>query len=397
MGYQRLIARGVPVWLIVSTVGKLPITMTPLGLVFLVREAPGGYVLGATLAASYVLGEVAGAAGQGMWLRQRRIRSHLAIGFMVGAMAIAALALNPLAPTPVLITLALLAGAGPAASPGGLRSLLTGMVEEAEVPQALSVEVMVSQVIRAVAPALVVRLAMSVSPVAPVALAATSIASAALLIHLLPAPDIEQSTQRSEEPWRTVISGWPIYLTNAAAMSLLASTELVLPALLDYRGISVNWAGPILTAFAVASAIGAFCYGLRTWPGSVRDQALLLLLVTSGCVTLVALLPGVGIAVALLAAGLFQSGVLVTRSLALREQLPTDLHAPAYSVMYAVQGVGYSLTATTAAAVLSHAAPSSAILGAVAITLALTTISWAAERSPKARTAVPSFCGADEL
>jgi hypothetical protein len=397
MGYQRLIAPDVLVWLIVSTVGKLPITMTPLGLVFLVREAPGGYALGATLAVSYVLGEVAGAAGQGMWLRQHRIRSHLAIGFTVGAMAIAALALNPLAPTPVLITLAFLAGAGPAASPGGLRSLLTGMVEEAEVPQALSVEVMVSQVIRAVAPALVVRLAMSVSPVAPVALAATSIASAALLIHLLPAPNTEQSAQRSEEPWRTVISGWPIYLTNAAAMSLLASTGLVLPALLDYRGISVNWAGPMLTAFAVTSAIGAFCYGLRTWPGSVRDQALLLLVVTSGCVTLVALLPGAGIAVALLAAGLFQSGVLVTRSLALREQLPIDLHAPAYSVMYAVQGVGYSLTATTAAAVLSHAAPSSAILGAVAITLALTTISWAAERSPKARTAVPSLCGADEL
>jgi hypothetical protein len=196
------------------------------------------------------------------------------------------MALNPLA----LIALAFLAGAGPAASPGGLRSLLTGMVEETEVPQALSVEVTVSQVIRAVAPALVVRLAVNVSPVA---LAATSIASAALLVRLLPAPDTGQFARRSEEPWRTVISGWPIYLTNAAAMSLLASTELVLPALLDHRGISVNWAGPMLTAFAAASAIGAF-------------------------------------------------------------------------------------------SVLSHAAPSSTILGAVAITLALTTISWLAERSLKA-------------
>ncbi|MBO0880000.1 MAG: hypothetical protein J2P17_06455 [Mycobacterium sp.] len=396
MGYQRLVAPSVLIWSIVSIVGKLPITMAPLGLVFLVRETPGGYVLGATLAASYVLGEVAGAAGQGMWLRQHRIRSHLAIGFTIGAMAFAGLALMPLASAPVLIALAFLAGAGPAASPGGLRSLLTGMVEEAEVPQALSVEVMLSQVVRAGAPALVVLMATNMSPVAPVALAAASTGSAALLVHLLPASGAEQSAQRSEGRWRTVMSGWPIYLTSAAAMSLLATAELVLPALLDYRGIPVSWAGPMLTAFAVASVIGAFCYGLRAWPGSARGQALVFLVVTSGCVALVALLPGAGIAVALLAAGLFQSGILVTRNLALREQLPTDLHAPAYSVMYAVQGVGYSLTATAAAAVLSHAAPSTAILGGVAITLALTAVSWLAERSPKVVTAVPSSAVAGE-
>ncbi|QIS14515.1 MFS transporter [Nocardia arthritidis] len=368
--------------------------MAPLGLVFLVRQTPGGYALGATLAAAYVLGEVAGAAGQSMWLSQHRIRIQLAAGFAIGAVAFAGLALGREAPAPVLITLALLAGAGPAASPGGLRSILTGMVDEEDVPRALSAEAMLTQVIWAVSPALVVLLATQLSAAAPVALGALCAAAAAALIFLLSAPaesEPEHLLSGSESRWRTVVSGWPIYLTSAAAMSLLATAELVLPALLDYRRLPVEWAGPMLTAFAVASAIGAFCYGLRTWPGAVRTQALVLLIATAAAIALVALLPGVGIGVALVVAGIFQSGVMVTRNLALREQLPPDLHAPAYSVMYAVQGVGYSLTATATAAVLSHGAPTSAILGGVVITLVLTAVSWLAERAQKQRRAAAFY------
>ncbi|MGX1779053.1 MFS transporter [Nocardia brasiliensis] len=379
MSYRRLATRDVLAWSIVSLAGKLPIAMAPLGLVFLVRSAPGGYALGAVLSAGYVLGEVIGAAVQGMWLRQHRIRPQLAAGFAVGAAAFAGLAVSGSAPAPLLIGLAFLAGFGPAGSPGGMRSMLIGLVTSPDVPRALGVEAMLTQVIWAAAPALVVSLATGLFPAAPLTLAAIGAAAAAVLIFLLPGQAAATVVQ-TEGGWRTVLSGWPIYLTSAAAMSLLATAELVLPALLEFRGIEVRWAGPMLTAFAVTGAVGAFCYGLREWPGTVRVQALVLLVVTASCVALVAITPGLGIAVALAAAGLFQAAVIVARNLALRAQLPAHLHAAAYSVMYAVGGIGYGLAATVSALVLAHTAPSSAILGGVVITLALTAISALAER-----------------
>ncbi|MCZ9341697.1 hypothetical protein NGM37_28450, partial [Streptomyces sp. TRM76130] len=104
-----------------------------------------------------------------------------------------------------------------------------------------------------------------------------------------------------------------------------------------------------------------------------------------------------GITAALLLAGVFQSGVMVTRSLSLRERLPEDAHAAAYSVMYAVQGVGYSATASLSAVALDLATPSVAILGGVAITLVITAVSAFAERGPRpcTRADPPTFAEAD--
>jgi len=84
MGYGGLIEREVLIWAAVSFTNKLPIAMTPLALVFLVRERPNGYAFGAALAACYVVGEVLGSAIQGMWLHHSRIRLQLAIGLAVG-------------------------------------------------------------------------------------------------------------------------------------------------------------------------------------------------------------------------------------------------------------------------------------------------------------------------
>ncbi|MEV5834610.1 hypothetical protein [Nocardia sp. NPDC052112] len=232
MGYRRLVTQDLLVWSIVSLAGKSPIAMAPLALVFLVRSQ--GYALGATLPAAYVLGEVTGAAGAGMWLRQYGIRPHLAIG----AAGFAGLALGRVA------------------------------------------------------------------------------------------------------------------------------------------------AAPLQIAFAIASALGAFCYGLRPWPGTVRRQGLVLLIAMAGCVGSVVVMPGVGIAIALTAAGLLQSRVMIARNIALCEHLPADLAAAGYSVMYAAGAIGYSLAATVAAVALPDTSGRTAVLGGVTITLALTAIRWLAERSP---------------
>ncbi|WP_225731737.1 MULTISPECIES: hypothetical protein [unclassified Nocardia] len=393
MGYRGLINRELLIWAAVSFTSKIPIAMTPLALVFLMR-ATDGYAFGATLAACYVVGEVAGASMQGMLLRHSRIRIELAIGLAVGAAAFAGLSLSRHAPLPVLVVLACIAGAGPAASPGGLRSMLTAMVPERDVPRALSAETMLADVIWAISPAVVVALALRVDAAAPIMLAALCAAMAAGLIFLLPEPSATPRPAGTGSPWRAVASGWPIYLTSASAMSLLAIAELLLPALLEFRRVPVGWAGPMLTVFAVTAAVGAFCYGLRAWPGSVRTHSLVLLVVTTGWVALLAVLPGIGIGIALAVAGFFQSAVIVARNLALRERLPAAYHSSAYSVMYAASGVGYGFTATVGAVIIDHASPSTAILGAVALTLLFTAISWLAERSPRP-TSEPAYASTE--
>ncbi|MFJ9338689.1 MFS transporter [Streptomyces sp. NPDC101733] len=390
-GYRALMTRDLLIWALVALTGKAPVAMAPLALVFMSREDPGGYTLGATLASAYVLGEVVGAPLLGTRLARHRMRPQLAAGLLVAAAAFAAIPLTRGAPVPVPVPIALafLAGAAPAACPGGVRTLLTRLVDEAAVPRALSAEATLTQITWAAAPALVVVLALQAFAGAPLVLGAVLAAASAALLVLLPEPEplnaatAAKRTGREPAMTRVLLSGWPVYLTSAAAMAMLATAELVLPALLEDRSLSVGWSGPLLAGFALASAAGAFCYGLRTWPGSVRVQSLVLLAATAGCVALVTVLPGLpGVAIALAAAGVFQSGVMVSRSLSLRERLPEHAHAAGYSMMYAVQGAGYSLTASLSAVALEVADPTTAILGGVVIALVITAVSALAERTP---------------
>jgi MFS family permease len=130
MSYRQLATRPVLKWALVAIGARLPVAMTPLALVFLVRDRPGGYALGAGLAAAYVLGEVAGAMVLGPRLNADRARFQLAAGLALGACSFAGLGLLPRAPLPVLGILAVLAGAAPAAAPGGLRTLLISQLPD---------------------------------------------------------------------------------------------------------------------------------------------------------------------------------------------------------------------------------------------------------------------------
>ncbi|MET8767051.1 MFS transporter [Streptomyces sp. NPDC004658] len=405
MSYRDVVSRRVLTWALVAVGARMPVAMAPLSLVFLVRERPGGYSLGAALAAAYVIGEIVGAPVLGTRLDPRRARPHLAAGLVAGAVGFAGLGAFPGAPAAVLTAFAFLAGAGPAAAPGGLRALLTSLVPGRAAAQALSAESVLTFGVWAVAPATVTGLALGADPRLPPLLAAALMASSAVGLRFLPAgwaadePDrpAERGGRHGEDASapRLLARAWPVYVTGAASLSLLALAELVLPALLEQRGLGVGWAGPLLTVMAVASAVGAFLYGLRSWPGLLRTRSAVLMTGMSAAVALVALLPGTpGIAAALAVAGLLQSGAMLTRNLSLREVLPPDVLAAGYSVMYAAVGAGYAATGSLAGALLPRTAPSTAILAGVALTLLLTAVGWWGERragrsAPAADAALP--------
>ncbi|MFD9487180.1 MFS transporter [Streptomyces sp. NPDC059991] len=376
MSYRDLATRPILTWALVAVGARAPVAMAPLAVVFMVRDRPGGYTLGAVLAAVYVLGEIVGAPLLGMRLRAERARPHLAAGLAGGAVGFAVLGLAHDAHPVVLGAAAFVAGAAPAATSGGLRAMLAAMVPERAVAQAVSGESMLIFGIWSVTPAVTTWLALSVRPYLPMLLAAGLMAAAVAGLWALPPGWQADTADRGGEPMRRVLwRAWPVYVTGAAGISLLALAELVLPALLEQRGIALGWAGPLLAGFSAGSAAGAFVYGLRSWPGALRAQSLVLLLAVSGCVALVALLPGaVWLAVLLVLAGVLQAGAMLTRNLLLREVLPPSALTAGYSVMYAAVGAGYAVTGTLSGVLLRSVAPSTAILAGVGLTLLLTVI-----------------------
>ncbi|WP_206313435.1 MFS transporter [Streptomyces coryli] len=380
--YRELATRPVLAWSLVAVAARVPVAMAPLAVVFLVRERPGGYGLGAVLAAVYVIGEVAGAALLGPRIKPERARWQLAAGLAAGAAAFAGLGLLPGAHPVLLGVLAALAGAAPAPAAGGLRMLLQTQLSERQMATGFSYESMLNSAIWAVAPALTATFALQLAAYAPQLLAAGLMLASAAGLWVLPKGwDADAADRGGKSMRRTLLSAWPAFVTGGAAMTLLALAELVLPALLEQRGAAVGWSGPLLAAFATASAIGAFVYGLRTWPGRPHVQGRLLICTVCVCVTVMALVPALpGIAAALTLAGLFQSGVLITRNLRLREALPPSAHAAGYSVMYAAAGAGYALSAVLSGLLLTIASPATAILGGVAVTLTLVAVSELGER-----------------
>jgi hypothetical protein len=388
MSYRQLATRPVISWALVAVGARLPVAMTPLALVFLLRERPGGYALGAGLAAAYVIGEVAGASVLGPRLKPERARVHLAAGLALGACSFAGLGVAPHANLLVLGIFAVLAGAAPAAAPGGLRALLTSQLPDALVVKALSAESVLTYVVWTAAPALTVTIALGIASSGPLLLAAALMAAAAAGLWALPAGWAAGSGDREGASMaRTLARAWPIYVTGAAGASVVALAELALPGLLHERGIGVGWAGPLLAGFSIASILGAVLYGVRgAWPGSLRAQSLVLLLGVTGCVTLVATVPSLGlIAGALVLAGPLEAAVLLTRNLSLREALPASTHAAGYSVLYAATGAGYAASAILAGLVQSAASASVAILAGVGLTVALTVASAVGELAPRRR------------
>ncbi len=221
---------------------RMPVAAAPLALVFLVRERPGGYALGAVLAAVYVVGEIVGAPLLGMRMRPERARPQLAWGLAVGAVAFGALGLLPGAHPVVLGAFAFLAGAAPAAAPGGLRALGDRHGADKAVAQALSLESILTFGIWAVAPAAATGLALGVSPALPLVSAGVLMAAAVAGLWLLPEGWHSDADDRGGESMaRILIRAWPIFVTGAASLSMLALAELVLPALLEQR--AARWAG----------------------------------------------------------------------------------------------------------------------------------------------------------
>lgn len=397
-GYRFLVRTKFPVWALFAVAVRLPNATAPLAMVFLGHGATGSYASGGTLAAAFVIGEVGGAAVLGWVGKEVNVRRDVPIGLAVGAIGFALLTAGAAMPYAVLVGAAVLAGAGPAQSGGALRAALGRLVDEDDVARAYSVDSLITELVWLLAPALVAAAAVTVSPYAVLGLNAGLLVIAVLLAltagsSLLAVEDHHSDSESGVAPLsrRVLLRAWPIYLTSAAALSLLAIAELVLPALLEERGHSTVWAGVLLAVFAAASAVTSVVYGLRKWVGSVRMQSTVFLVATAAALALMAVAPSlVLIGAALVVAGICQAVVMITRNLSLRDDLPASLHTGGFTFMYSVQGAGYAVSAILASAVLDRAGAPAAIGAGLAVMVLLTVTSLGAELFRQVRQPSPA-------
>lgn len=376
MAYRGLFTKHVSIWAAVVAVSRLGVVMAPLAFLFYGRGTHAGYSGGATMAAAYAIAEATGAPLLSTRLRTRPYRREIAAGLGLSAVAFALLALLPDPGTVPATALAAVAGASAAAAPGALRTMAEDLVHGEHLHTALSLESTLNMAVWAASPALVSVLALGVGPQTPFLVAAVATLAATAALWLL--PDKAGSTGAEQRaPLKHVLTAWPVYLTSIAAMYLLASIELTLPALLEHRDLPVAYSGPILTGFALASIVGGLAYGARTWPGNVERQGTVLLLVMVAGVALTSLASAWPVIAGLLAlTGLLQAAVLITRNLTLRERLPADLHPVGYSALYAGSGIGYGLSAAATGLLLASASPDTAVLIAAGTTLMLIAATW---------------------
>ncbi|MBQ1094448.1 MFS transporter [Streptomyces sp. B93] len=387
MSYRALAGKQTLLWSFTVAAGRLPVAMAPLAFIFLAKEASGDYARGAVLAAGYTVAEAVGAPFLGARLRNRPHRREIAIGLLTSAVFFAGLAALPDAPLGASVIMAAAAGGAGAAVPGALRAMVADLVPAKDLNSALSWESSLNMAVWAASPALVASAATWWSATIPFYASAASATAAAACIFALP-----ERTGRShtDVPLKAVArrltAAWPIYLTSAAAMYLLATVELSLPALLEHRELPAAASGPLLTGFALASIVGGLVYGLRNWPGSPERHSTIFLPATIAAAASAAAVPVLGgLAVVLLAAGLFQAVVLIARNLSLQRALPSDLHAVGYSLQYAGSGVGYGLSAGATGVLLNWTNPTTTILITAGVTLLLTAGSALGKPHPMVR------------
>jgi MFS family permease len=331
---------------------RLAVCSIPLGAVFAGKSNTGSYAWGAVIAGAYAAGEALCGPAMGGRFQRRPLRRELAFVTTAEATALmgVVLALSLGAPL-VGAALGALAGGVASGTFGGLRTLVVGMVPESR-EKALTLDVIANQVCQIAGPALVAASAVVVSPDAALLIVAGALLVAAAVAVKLPQhvtgdphgattspPDAQQI---STPAIARVI--WPTLVVIIMVLMLEAVVEIGLPSILEDRHGSPAWAGIALSVCAVTSIVGSLLYGLRRWSGRPHTHTLVFAGLFALMVAAAGAVQSPVIAVVLVSGcGLFQAPASTARSLALTEALPAEAWPVAFSLLYSVGAVGFTI------------------------------------------------------
>lgn len=265
--YRTVLSRpGTLRFSLAGLVGRLPISMTGLGIVLLVQPATDSYGVAGAVAAAFavanatfaiVLGRLVDTLGQGFVLACASVVYGVSMVTLVTAVE---------ADWPIGVTYLAAAAAGAALPPIGscVRARWSYVLEQpAEVQTAFALEAVLDEVVFIVGPILVAVLASSISPVlglgvAVVAGVAGSLGFAAQRATEPPPHPHDRSTGlRRPMPWRTVV---PLAVVCLALGILFGAAEVTTVAFADEQGHQ-GYAGGLLALWALGSLLAGILSG----------------------------------------------------------------------------------------------------------------------------------------
>jgi len=332
-------------------VGRLPMSMFGLGTVLLIASVTGRYGLAGIVAA-------AGSAGYALCapaaarladrFGQRRVLRPLAAFFAATVAALIGCA-QWRAPLWALLVAGGLAGASMPSLGSMVRARWSALLGDSPLLHtAFSLESVADETIFVIGPAVVTLLATEVHPAAGVAVAAAACVTGTLLLaaqrrtepsarSLSPATVGPGAGRGSVVPAPGLITMAPVYLCLGA---MFAAIDLSTVAFAQSRGHK-PLAGFILGAYALGSAVGGLCYGLRAWHAPAhRRFAITLCVVAAGTATFWAL-PGLTVlALVIFCSGLAVSPTFIAGFSLIEQQAPPGRRTEALAWLTSAISVG---------------------------------------------------------
>ena len=257
--------RGMRPLVVASLVGRLPIGMTPLGVILLLRADGRSYALAGLVDGADVLGVAIAQPVLGRMVDRLGLRRVLVPSALVFALAAVALAVagSRGASVYVLIPLALLAGMSLPPVGASMRALWPALVTAPELRgAAYTLDAILQEVTFIVGPPLVAALAAAASPRVALyvvaLLALVGVGAFSLLASREPAREGRRGARALDSIGARLVLSLSLLLGAS-----FGAEEIAMPAFAEHHGAR-SAAGALLAALALGSLLGGVIFGTRT-------------------------------------------------------------------------------------------------------------------------------------
>jgi len=353
-------APGVARLAVFTLLGRLPFAIVGLSIVLLMRREGYGYGdVGVVLAAESVAIALTAAALGRLADRVGRSQVILVLGVATTVMlTVETVAMLAKAPVVWLAVAAALQGAAIPPISASMRSLWRTLVPAERVESAYAFDAVQLELVFVVGPLIAALIATALTPAVGMFLCAgfylvagTGFAAAPAVRAALPDPEAERTRAGAlGAPGIATIAG--VALLTAISFGAFVFT---LPASTENEG-SRAAAGPLLTLWALGSALGGLWYGSVVWRAPLDRRLLIVLaLLTVGSAP-VAFAGSIAVMAPLLViTGLALAPVAITQFALIERLAPAGTATEAYSWHITATAVGFGLGSAVAGALVEHA------------------------------------------
>jgi MFS family permease len=258
--------------LVASMLARLPFGMFALALVLYMAEERGSYAVAGLVDGAFGIGAAIGLPLQSRAmdrLGQRRVLLPLALLDAAATAALVALTESG-APTAVLMACAVVGGMSIPNIGSALRTLWPDLLRRRDelLAAAFALDSVAIELLFTAGPLIAAAIIAAISPIAALALsAACTIAGVALFVVQPPSREWRPDEQAGSHGRLGALRSGGVRTLMGATLPIgfcFGAVEISLPAFAKQYG-TAEWAGVLLSVWALASAIGGLTYGARNW------------------------------------------------------------------------------------------------------------------------------------